>query len=661
LQRVYLPVKILADSRYLTVNNQSKTGQMFEKGTKAEKRGAKDGIFYFLLFTFYLFSPLGDSFCQASKQPGKTETTKSIKDVWDPAKYISIDEVRPGMEAYCLTVYDGTEVERFDLDVLSVVRKWGVGKDAILVQGTDERFIHTGPVSGCSGSPVYIDGRLAGALAYGWYFSKDPLYGVTPIEEMLRVGQIPQAEHAASNIGYSFDFSAPLDFAEIDKQITNSLPFARGGPTSVTTLPCPLIVSGLPVQVTEQMNVPLESFGLMAVAGPGGAGSNPPSDAEHRKPTLELTPGAALGVPVVTGDITMTVIGTVTEVVGDKVYGFGHSFLGYGPIDLPMATAEVHTVVSNMLRSFKFATAVEVVGALTSDESTAVFGRIGSEAKMIPLTITVDRYNDAEKRVYNCRLANNRLFTPLVLRYVVAGAALMLGSLPPDHSIDYKVTIGAENAEAITFENVSTGVGLDEIIMESVGSIAILMNNPYKKVDINSIDFDICIKPRDVTSHIWSVDLSDSTVKRGEETTIGVVVETVRAEKKRYQYTLRIPQTTPPGKYDLIVCGGYDYMKFLKETVSYRFIPQNLTTLIEAMNNILRIDRDRLYCILVLPSGGVTVEKAELPDLPSTKAIVLADAKRTLRTQPYSHWLEDSFKTGTVIIDKKVANITVEE
>jgi len=632
---------------------------MLAKSTKSKKQDAKDRIFYLLLFTFYLSLFSGIYSCQAGEQPGKPEIPNSIKDVWDPAKYISIDEIRPGMEAYCLTVYNGTEVERFEMDVLSVVRKWSAGKDAILVQGTDERFIHTGPVSGCSGSPVYIEGRLAGALAYGWYFSKDPLYGVTPIEEMLRVGRVPKTEHGYEGTRYSFDFSVPLDFTEIDKQITSSLPCAQGSPTSVTTLPCPLIVSGLPVQVTEQMNVPLESFGLMAVAGPGGGNTRRVTGNESRG--TELTPGATLGVPVVTGDITMTAIGTVTEVVGDKVYGFGHSFLGYGPIDLPMATAEVHTVVSNMLRSFKFATALEIVGALTVDESTAVFGRIGAEARMIPLTITVDRYKDVETRAYSCQLANNRLLTPLVLRYVVAGAALMLGSFPPDHSIDYKVTIGVENAEAITFENVSTGVGLNELIMESIGSVAILMNNPYKKVSINSIDFDIRIRPRDVTSHIWSVDLSDSTVKPGEEITVDVVVESVRRQKKKYNYTLRIPQNIPAGRYDLIVCGGYDYMKFLNETVPYRFIPQNLTTLIEAMNNILHIGRDRLYCILVLPTGGVSVEKAELPDLPPTRVMVLADAKRTLTTRPYSHWLEDSFKTGMVVVDKKVAHITVEK
>ena len=237
----------------------------------------------------------------------------------------------------------------------------------------------------------------------------------------------------------------------------------------------------------------------------------------------------------------------------------------------------------------------------------------------------------------------------------------MLGSLPPDHMIEYKVTIAAEGTEPITFENVSTSMGLSELIMESIGPVAILLNNPYKKVDIKSIDFDVRIVPKNIASRIWSVDLSDSKVKAGESIEIDVVVESVLAEKKRYRHSLKIPQNLAPGKYDLIVCGGYGYREFLRKAAPYKFVPQSLETLVEAMNNLLTIDRDKLYCLLVLPPGGVTVARAELPDLPATKVLVLQDAKRTLKTQLYSHWLESSLKTGTVVIDKEVAYITVEK
>jgi hypothetical protein len=579
-------------------------------------------------------------------------------DVGRPAdSYIGIDEVVPGMEAYCLTVYDGSEVEKFALEVLSVVRNVSPGQDAILVQGTDQRFIHTGPVAGCSGSPVYIDGRLAGALAFGWTFSKDPVYGVTPIEEMLRVGgpQPPGVRRTPGPDGYAFDFSAPLDFGKIYRQLTD----VGSAASMPNRLPCPLITSGLPDDVCRQLDKLLEPYGLMVVSGPGGGAVNRATNHESR--ITKLVPGGVLTVPLVTGDIEMTVLGTVTEVIGDQVYGFGHSLLGYGAVDLPMATGYVHTVVSSVVRSFKFGSALEIVGALTADEAAAIRGRVGAEARMFPMTIKLDRYNGAEKQIFNCRVADNRVFTPRMLHYAVTGAILSLGTLPPRHTIEYKVSIDVEDSESITFENMSTGRGPEEMISESIGSVAMLMNNPYREVDIKSVDFDVRIAARDSRSYIWSVDLSDSNVRPGEKIEVEIVVQSPLTGKKKYKCGFTIPDESEPGKYDLIVCGADGYENFLKKAAQYKFIPHSLPTLIDAMNFSLRIARDKLYCLLVLPPRGIAVEQAELSDLPATKALVLTDAKRTLRVQPYQHWLEDSFRIGMFVADTKVMHITVEE
>jgi hypothetical protein len=611
----------------------------------------------FLLFCLVV---LGASFSGAEEQTDRTGPAKAIEGIWDPAKYISIDEVRPGMEAYCLTTFEGVEVEKFGLEVLSVVRDMMPGKDAILVQGTDERFIHTGPVGGCSGSPVYIEGRLAGALAFGWTYSKDPLYGVTPIEEMLRTGQ-SQGKKLQTDVGYVFDFSKPIDFVEINRQITTPRLSRASNPAGASPLPCPLVTSGLPAEVCEELNTLVEPFGLMVVSGVGVGGSYLEQDTSKKLQDVKLVPGACLALPLVTGDIKLSTVGTVTEVLGDEVYGFGHSYLGYGAVDLPMATGQVHTVVSSVIRSFKLATALEIVGALTTDESTAVYGRIGAKARMIPLTVRVDRYNDVEKRAYNCRIVDNRLLTPSLLSTVLRGAVLMYGKLPPDHFIEYKVSIGVEGFDSIAFENVSTSLGLAEMAMESSSPVAMLMNNPYEEVDIKSVDVDVRVVPKSIISHIWSVDLSDSKVKAGQEVEVGVVVESFLAEKRKYRFSLAIPDELAPGRYELIVSGSYGYEQFLRKAVPYRFISQNLPSLIEALNNLLQIGRDKLYCLLVLPARGVAVEKAELPDLPATKALVLQDGKRTLRAQPYSRWLEESLDTGTVVIDKKSMQIIVEK
>ncbi len=587
--------------------------------------------------------------------------------------YIGLDEIAPGMEGYCLTVYEGTKVEKFNVRVLSVVRNMTPDRDAILIEGTDERFIHTGPVAGCSGSPVYINGRLAGALAFGWTFSKDPLYGVTPIEEMLEVGdraERQQTDRASGNKigdrsavfpepGYVFDFSRPIDFAEVNRRLTAAASVMSGTRCESPTagfLPCPLVTSGLPEQVCKQLNESVQPFGLMVVSGIAGRGAETSGSAE-----LKLVPGAVLAVPLVTGDIEMTVVGTVTEVVGDKVYGFGHSFLGYGPVNLPIATGTVHTVASNTARSFKLASAVNIVGALMLDESAAVYGRIGAQAKMFPLTIAVGRYNDVRRRVYNCRVVDNRVLSPFLLRSSITGAILQKGNLPPDHTIKYKGSIQLEGARAIEFENVSTGAGPSQVANEGTGTVAMLMNNPFEKVSIKSVDFDIRISAEKTLSKIWSVSLSDSKVKPGEKVEVEIIIQSVMAEKKKYTCSYTIGAQFKPGRYELIVCGANGYENFLKKAIPYKFTADNLPELIDALNFSLNIARDKLYCLLVLPPSGVVIEKAELPDLPATKALVLADAKRALQTRPYQHWLEKSFDTGTFVADKKIIYITVEQ
>lgn len=620
---------------------------MFDIKIKSKKR-------IFLLFTFYFSVVFAGSALQSTVEAGQAKTLEGI---WEPAKYISLDEIKPGMEAYCLTEYGVAGIEKFGLEVIDIVHDFEPGLDLILVNGTDERFIHTGPVAGCSGSPVYINGRLAGALAYAWTYAKDPLYGVTPIAEMLKVGlggQVQDSEQSSGQGWTVFDFSKPIDLTEVDRQFRNELEKRSRNTSGVSPLPCLMITSGLTNAGREQVDELFKPFGMMVVAG-GGSGTDVAAE------KAQLVPGACLVVPLVSGDINLAVSGTVTEVKDDKVYGFGHSYLGYGPVDLPMAPGKVHTIVSNIYRSFKLTSVLDDVGALTIDESRAVFGQIGAKAKTIPLTIRIDRYNDTQQRLYNCRVANNRLLTPMLLQSAIVGAAFQLGDLPPDHMLEYEVAIDLENDKSIRFQNVSTARGVNELLLESAGAVSLLMNNPYEEIDIESVDYDIRIAPRSIISHIWSLDLSDSKFKAGENIDMEVVVESVLAGKKKYNCTLEIPENLVPGKYDLTVCGSMDYERFLVKSVPYKLIAQNVPALIEALNFSLSVNRDRLYFILSLPPGGIALETSELPDLPATRVLVLQNAKRALQVRPYQHWVEKSLKTGTVIIDKKALKITVEK
>ena len=573
----------------------------------------------------------------------------------DKSKYITIDDILPGMKAYCKTVYQGIEIEEFGLEVVDIVRDVRPGKDAILVIGTDERFVHTGPVQGCSGSPVYIEGRLAGALAFGWRFSKDALYGVTPIAEMLEVGTRGNAELKSSGPGISFELSDGIDLKKMYAKIT-SLP-ATEAPVSAGAhiLRCPLMTS-LGEKTCEKMRSSFEPFGLVPISGIS-AGSSSRLD---KYKGMELAAGGILAVPLISGDITASAIGTVTEVIDDKVYGFGHSFLGQGQIDVPMATGYVHTVVANIISSFKFGQSVEIKGALRADESTAVFGRIGAEARTIPLRISIDRFNDVP-REYNCRLAVNRYYTPLLTAFSISGTALMRGGLPPDHLIEYKSKINVAGYEPICFENISTAFGLDEVLTENVGILTYLMNNPYKEVEIKSLEFDLKISPRNAVSHIWSVDISDSSVCAGEKVNVSVVLESYLANKKRYDCSIKMPDDIEPGKYQLAVSGVFDYEAFLRQAAGWRFVPENLADSISIINDITNTRRDKLYFVLVQPPSGIVIEKAELSDLPMSKVVLLADAKRSLMVQPVTKWLEKKISVGTIVADKKFIEITIEK
>ena len=625
---------------------------MLGKDVTALKPTAQTGHFRSSLYAVVCLVALLGAFVFSAHGQDATDAPS------DAERYIGVEEIEPGMEAYCLTDYGEAGIERFALKVVDVVRNMDPGHDVILVLGTDERFKHTGPVGGCSGSPVYINDRLAGALAIGWTFSKDPLYGVTPIKEMLEIGRTNPAlasRQSSRQAAFTFDFSEPLDLAAIAEQATPRKLFGTALGGGATLLPCPLLISGLSTEASQQLVPQFEAMGFMAVPGLTGTAAAGESEA------MELKPGATITLPLVAGDISMNVLGTVTEVRGDRVYAFGHSFLGYGAVDLPIAGGKIYTVVSSMMRSFKLGASGDIIGALTIDEYAAVSGRIGAEPKMIPLSIRVERYNDPSPRTYDCQVAYNDALTGQLIRSAIAGAALQLGTLPPDHTLEYEAAINLADGQSIRFENTSTSSGLLDPVAEISGSLALLMNNPYRSAEIESLDFALRVRSENTAAHLWSVDVTDPKVKAGEDIEIDVVVESYRREKKRYRLKVNVPEDVAAGKYALMLSGNREYERFLAKAVPHRFLATNYQTLVEALNMVLNVGRTKLYCVLVLPPDGITLEKAELPDLPGTKAVILQNDKRALRVRPYPHWIEKSVETGTVITDKETIAIEVEK
>ncbi len=578
---------------------------------------------------------------------------------WDTSQYIDVHEINPDMEAYCLTCYAGTQIEKFDLDVISVIRGYSPGHDAILVQGTDERFIHTGPVAGCSGSPVYINGRLAGALAFGWPLGKDPLYGVTPIREMLELGNSlsPNVSTNMTAIRHhalsQWSFKDPIDFSKLRIEPELHQSTTAKSKAVRQRFQVPLVISGLPTDAAPAIGGVLSSFGLTAV--PNVAGDVQGIASTH------FTPGASLVIPLVSGDIKMTVLGTVTEVRDSQVFGFGHSFLGIGPVDIPMATGYVHTVVSSIQRSFKLGSALQEVGALRTDGSTGIVGLIGAKAPTLPLTLRLKHFSRNQQQVYRCRLAYHKLLTPDLLNATIQGAVLGLGTLPPEHTLTYQGAIRLHTNRLIQFSNVSTGIGLREVLSESIGTALLLMDNPYQEIPIKAIELDVSIRPENKLARISSITVSDLHVKPGEPVQVSVVLEAYHAEKKRYDFTITVPKTLKPGSYQLTVCGTPGYIQHIRRLASHRMVAMDIPSLLDALDYVLGIQRDQLFCLFTLPASGVIVERNELADLPASKSMVLQTAKRTVRMLPYVPWMETSQSVDRVVVNRHSAKINVKQ
>lgn len=565
------------------------------------------------------------------------------------SEYIDIEDIKPGSDAYCLTVLEGTNIEKFDLKVIDVIKNREPGRDIILVIGTGDRFKHIGPAKGCSGSPVYIDGKLAGALSGGWSFSKDPLYIVTPIKEMLRIDEAAKTD-VSQAAAYNFDLSGPIDLAEVSevykKTVTESL--------EMQELP---LVTSLPEHVCDQLSPLFGNSSLVPVSASVSSGN---------LANVKIEPGSVLAAPLITGDIAMAAVGTTTEVNGNQVFAFGHAFqgLGFGAVDLPMAAGNVHTVISNMIISVKLASAGPILGAIRANEATGIYGEIGAEPYMIPLDISVDRGGakyPGMKKTYNCMMASDRFFTPLSIQYSILGACAMQGPLSQEHVIEYKANIRMKDGNVISFENVSSGQGLGEVIVDAVSPVVLLLNNPYKKTELASVEFDIKILPVNTLAVISSMELSDTKVKPGQTVTASVILRSYRSEKTMHNFEFQIPKDIEPKNYSITVAGGYAFEKFLKMSAPYKFMVTDIDSLVSSLQNVLDIKRGSLYLTIPLTSSGIVIKNQPLPYLPKTKAMMLNDKKRTVPIREQKHWLQKEKELDHIVLGSKTINITVEK
>ena len=516
---------------------------------------------------------------------------------------IGVDEIRPGQKGYGLSVFTGTEPERFDVEIVGVMRNASPDLSYILARLNGKGLERSGVASGMSGSPVFIDGKLAGAVAFSWPFSHEAIAGIMPIESMRKL----------SALGGGMPLTPPpppVDLADLrsgripkdllQRELSRLQPkVAMDGRAGVQWA-----ISGFGEQSQALLRTALGN------AAPAGQIAR---DAKNNGPK-DLVLGGAVAAVMADGDFRMAAIGTVTDRYGDHVLAFGHPFLGLGPIRVPMATAEVVTVLSNSYSSFKISNLGETIGAFEQDRQAGIQGRIGQTAQMTPITVRIAGVGN-KPREYRSRIADVPMFTPMLIgSSVLAGldsASYTAGAQSIDLDARFRLRGYGDLRIRQSFDGDSAGTDVAAYVLAVAGY---LVQNPLEKVAFEEIEITVnqSAEPRAAT--LVGANVDRTVVRPGE--TVGLNLDLVawRGDRFRKSLELTLPEDLPAGRYSLIVGDGssVDAARLALEPTTPVTFPQALDFL-----RALHSRRD-LMVLGVYGGPGLSVAGEVMPRLPGS-------------------------------------------
>ena len=578
--------------------------------------------------------------------------------LFDPARHMHVSEVKPGMSGYGLTVFKGTRIERFDVEVLSVLKNFNPKYDVVLIRCKGDYLQHTGSIAGMSGSPIYLKDeqgkyRMIGAFAYGWPLTKDPVAGVQPIEYMLKLPAARVAPETADAKGteasrdlrksgegaHGFTWSlADAGFVPFWRpQIrpaelsTDSTPAANSRlgsdePPRLEPLATPLMAGGLSPSLLKAVGPLFKSYGLTILQAGGGGSASP----DATQATLE--PGSALAVPLLSGDVDLTAIGTVTEVLGDRVFGFGHPFNNEGAISLPMGSGMIHAVIPNLQTSFKLGSLTKLRGCLNTDEAVGVAGKTGMDAPTIPIEFKVEYPGGQAPRTYHFNSAVHPKFTPMLAGVALAAAITGPSELPQYNTLDYDLKLQFANGQVVDIANTSTNASTQELFAEIGLPLAAAAENPFERVRVRKITGNVRISAEAREAQILAVNLPRSRYRPGETVKAFVTYKPFREPEGILPVELELPRDLPQGTYQLIISDASRYFQDEQQSRPFRFTAENVKDVFGVLKDVAAIRMNAVYLRLLRQPDGVAVGRTALPQLPSSRRQILLGAGRSNTT-----------------------------
>jgi hypothetical protein len=578
--------------------------------------------------------------------------------------YWRVEDIRPGMKGIGRTVLKGTKIETFQAEVLGVLQNTSPGRDMVICRLSGLNLEKTGVIAGMSGSPIYIDNKLVGAVAFAWPYGKEPIAGVTPFSQMNGfVEMFERRDTIKTGKPARVGLRQPLviDGKEFDA-VTVSQGFDDAKPSSddglwMMPLRTPLSATGFTRNSLKLLHERCGAFSMMPMQG----GATPARIVEEEK-NAPLEPGSPLAVALIRGDFDLSGIGTVTHVEGNRVYGWGHPFMSLGSCEFPLMSGYIITVYPRQTVSFKMGAPLKELGVINADVSTCIAGRLGRKADMLPMRMTVALGADDPPRTFNVEIARPPDMLPTLVFTALANSVDMEGELPDEMTAELYARIEVEGHEPIVIEDTLSGFSgkrAPAALYTQVGAVVnILTRNSFQSVKIKRIDCRTRIKPGRRTAEIEAVELSSDTYEPGETVKATVFLRPYKGVRQRVPVSLKLPVDLPEGPYTATLCDDLrNAHQTLRDNPTLNN-PADLERVFESVRVQTGVRRSNLVLRLPVPDSGVALNGKPLPHLPSSMVQLLGNGRRT-GAQPLSDALVSRRPTDWVIQGSESVRFTV--
>ena len=543
---------------------------------------------------------------------------------------LPVDELRPGMKGIAWSVFSGSVPEEFGIEIIGVLPGFtGPRQSTIIAKLSGKNVDRTGVFAGMSGSPVFIDGRLVGAVAYSFPFAKEPICGITPIEQMIDIFESAMPKAARQPRAVSMTELARADWKPaLPKPTVTGGPLvasvAAGSPLApymgqqIQPIATPVVFTGISQETLSLFSNELTQAGLLPVSGVGGASPITPLSSFNEN---TLTPGTSVSVQLVRGDYSVAASGTVTFRNGERIYAFGHPFLGLGGADMPMTESSVITVIPNAFNSFKLAVPGNMVGTISQDRATGIFGQLGHAAKMIPVTLNLHTSRNRDEK-FSFEMVNDEYLTPLLMTISVFNSINARERSLGESTVSVRGSINVDGQPPIQLERRFSAANASLLAAGAVANpISDLLNSGFDDVTIRGITLDISASEEAEAATLERISLDRTEVSSGDTVELQAYIRSDAGKLFVQRIPVQIPAEAPAGQLMITVGDG---AALQESSAAKSFVPANLSQLVTAINKVKK--NDRLYLRLQRPTPGVVIGSSELPNLPpSTVATLNSD------------------------------------